>query len=103
MQFGVPSGYWTYESMISHPETYVGKPGERLVMNFRIDTGSFPFPLEKGGGAPFRYKGYHRFPHGSKEFKIGLIRLERNLARILCFVWPALFIITLLAILIFDR
>ena len=90
MKLDVPSGYWTYESMIAYPETYMGKPGDRLEMNFEIDPCSFPFRLETGEGCRFTKKHCDRFPCKSKEFKIGLTKIERGIAWLLWLFWVVL-------------
>jgi len=115
MQLGVPSGYWTYESKLSHPKPRDIQP----VIHFTIDPSFFiyrsclrPFPLTKYNGEPFKDEycdvlpGKRLWPRRKtswwwkpskrrkwrkngdfQRFWIGLARIEKIIAIILCVAW----------------
>ncbi len=85
MQFHVPSGYWTYEGMMSHPESY---GASELIMPFKIDTDLFPFPLKTHDDKPFQSRRYFQFPYKEgKKFRIGLTGIEQGIAWFLFGLW----------------
>ncbi len=72
MRLGVPLGYWTYEGMVSHPESY-----NESELGILHNKGSRFFPS-------------WLFPDESKHLKIGLTRIEKRIACFLFFLWTAL-------------
>ena len=97
MQLGVPSGYWTYESILSQPESYrqrhVDNP--RLIANFRINTTSFHLRTDEGNS--FTYQGSKPFPPEGEKFKIGLTTIERNITIVLTILWSVLAVLIVLS------
>ena len=68
-QFGVPLGYWTYESIVSHPESYK----EEDLRGTRSRN-------------PRLFPSWH-FPTGKERLKIGLTNIEEGIAWFLCALW----------------
>ncbi len=76
---GIPMRYWTYESLVAHPETDKKRQIEDM------PPGLFPCWL---------------FPGGSKHLKIQLTKIEEKLAKWLIWIWPALGIVAGLLVLL---
>lgn len=78
MRLGIPSGYWTYESMISHPKTYM----ESDFDSYRN--------VHQRINRRLRKLGLRRewVPHiEGEEFAIGLTTIERKIALFLSIFW----------------
>lgn len=85
MQLGVPSGYWTYESMTSYPDTYKKDP--RLCILHKA-TWLFPCWLFKPSWLSKRE---------TKRLKIRLTKLERWIAIGLGILWFLLAVVVFLS------
>ena len=125
MRLGVPSAYWTYESKLSHPRPRRIQP----VIRFKIESDFFttqecdrlPFPLEDPSDHP-DLQNDEKFPRRKFQFRcairswwscrredqhfqrfwIGLTRIEKAIALLLCIAWLFLFALLLIPVFLPD-